>query len=149
MEATINALGQLLLQALPTFFLVLVLHFYLKAIFFKPLAKTLAERHEATEGAREAARLSLARAEEKAAAYEQSIREARNEVYREQEETRRRWLDDQASQLAAARQSAQAIVVEARTTIAAEADAAKRGLAEQTESLAEQIIRSVLEGKAA
>ena len=50
MDATINALGQLLVQALPTFFIVLVLHFYLKQTFFKPLSRVLAERREATQG---------------------------------------------------------------------------------------------------
>src|SRR5919107_6148748 len=103
MEATLNALGQILLQAIPTFVLVLLLHQYLKAVFFKPLTRVLAERSEATEGARKKAAESLERAAAKAAAYEESLRAARNEIYKEQEEVRRRWLEEQAVQVAGVR----------------------------------------------
>ena len=82
MEATLNALAQILLQAIPTFLLVLLLHQYLRAVFFNPLARVLAERNEATEGARKKAAESLDRAAAKAAAYEESLRAARNEIYR-------------------------------------------------------------------
>jgi len=52
MAATLHALGEILVQALPTFFLVLLLFIYLRSMFFKPLERVLAERREATEGAR-------------------------------------------------------------------------------------------------
>jgi F-type H+-transporting ATPase subunit b len=48
MDAILNALGGLLLKALPTFFLVLLLHFYLKLVFYRPLEKVLSARHQAT-----------------------------------------------------------------------------------------------------
>jgi F-type H+-transporting ATPase subunit b len=79
MEATLHALGQILLQALPTFFLVLLLYVYLRAVFFKPMARVLAERSDAIEGSQRRAQESLERAAAKAAAYEESIRAARNE----------------------------------------------------------------------
>src|SRR3979411_2361134 len=103
MDATLHALGQVLLQGLPTFFLVLFLHFYLKSVFFKPLAKVLQERKEATEGARKQAAESLDRAAAKAAAYEESIRAARSEIYQEQESLRRKWREGQTDQLSDAR----------------------------------------------
>src|ERR1039457_7455677 len=46
MDATLHALGGILLKAVPTFRLVLALHFYLKSIFFKPLEKVLGQRYE-------------------------------------------------------------------------------------------------------
>ena len=52
MDATLHALGEILLKAVPTVLLVVVLHFYLKYVFFKPLKKVLEERYNATEGAR-------------------------------------------------------------------------------------------------
>ena len=55
MESTLNALGGILLRALPTFFLVLLLHLYLKRVFFAPLNQILKQRYDATEGARQAA----------------------------------------------------------------------------------------------
>ena len=49
----LHALGGILLRAVPTFLLIILLHFYLKSIFFKPLERVLEARSEATEGARD------------------------------------------------------------------------------------------------
>jgi F-type H+-transporting ATPase subunit b len=149
MDATLNAVGQLLVQALPTFFIVLLLHFYLKQVFFKPLARMLAERSEATAGARKKASEALERAAAKTAAYEEQIRAARNEIYREQEEQRRRWRDEQAVQVAGARKNAQALVAEAKASIAAEAQNARQALSTETQVLADRITAAVLQGRAA
>src|SRR6516225_3605397 len=67
MEATLQALGQILLRAVPTFLLVIFLNFYLKNIFFKPLRNVLRQRYEASEGDRKLAEQSLERAAAKAA----------------------------------------------------------------------------------
>ena len=67
MESTLAALGGILLKALPTFFLFIFLHLYLRFVFFKPLEKVLKARYDATEGARKLAEASLAKAAEKAA----------------------------------------------------------------------------------
>lgn len=149
MEATFQALGQLLVQAVPTFLIVLLLHFYLKQVFFKPLARILAERDEATQGARKRAAEALDRAAERAADYESQIRAARNEIYREQEEQRRKWRDEQTAQIATAREAAEQSVASARAQIAAEADAAKRTLGSETQMLADRITHAILQGRAA
>lgn len=149
MDATIKALGQLLVQALPTFFIVLLLHFYLKRMFFMPLARVLAERDEATVGAKSKAAEALERASAKAAAYEEQLRAARNEIYREQDEQRKIWRDEQAAHIAASRRSAEAAVAEAKAQLAAQADEAKRSLAGSTQTLANEITQAILGGKAA
>src|ERR1700689_5504935 len=100
MEQTLQALSGILLKAIPTVRLLIILHFYLKAMLFKPLQKTLKEREELTAGARKAADESLAAAERKAQDYEAKFRDARAEVYRDQEQTRRVWMEDQAKQIA-------------------------------------------------
>ena len=105
----------------------------------------LAQRNEATEGARKKAAEALDRAQAKAAAYEEQIRAARNEIYREQEEVRRKWRDDQAAQLVTARQSAEAAVAEGRGRIAGEAAEAKSSLAANSQSLADQITQAILQ----
>ena len=64
MEATFQALGQILLKAVPTFVLVFVLYLYLARMFFRPLEEVLKRRYEATEGARKLADESLAKAAE-------------------------------------------------------------------------------------
>ena len=48
MEATLHSLGEIVLRGLPTFLLLVLLHFYLKRTFFAPLDKVLAARYEAT-----------------------------------------------------------------------------------------------------
>lgn len=144
MDATLNALGQILLQALPTFFLVLLLYVYLRAVFFKPLERVLAERHDRTEGARAKAAESLRRAEAKVTEYEESLRAAKNEIYKEQEDVRRRWRDDQVAQMSRARADAQASVEQAKLELAAQADVAKGSLEANTRALADQITQTIL-----
>src|SRR5262249_4536906 len=70
MDIILHQLGELLLTALPTFFLVVFLTIYLRAMFFNPLDKVLKQRYEATEGARKLAEQSLERANAKTAEYE-------------------------------------------------------------------------------
>ena len=76
MDATLHDLGAILLKAVPTFILLLLLHFYLKAVFFKPLQAVLEKRREATEGARAAAEASQKAAAERTAEYDLSPGEA-------------------------------------------------------------------------
>jgi F-type H+-transporting ATPase subunit b len=149
MEQTLNDLGQLLVQALPTFFIVLLLWIYLKQVFFTPIARILAERDEATLGARRRAAEAMDHAAAKAAAYEEQIRLARNEIYREQEEQRRRWRDEQTGQITAARDAMRAQVAEAKATLAAEAQTARQSLSTETQALADKITGVILQGRAA
>lgn len=149
MEATLNALGGILLNAIPTFLLFLFLHFYLKAVFFKPLEKVLHERDEATAGERRRAQESLAKAEEKAWQYEETMRQARGEIYKEQEEQRRQWQAEQTAQIAAAAAQSKAALESAKAELAAEAVAARQALEAETRELAGRIASHVLEGRAA
>ena len=148
MEQTLQALGGILLKAIPTIFLLLLLHFYFKAMLFGPLEKVLRQRDELTEGARKAADQSLAAAERKAQEYEAKLREARAEVYRQQEETRRKWLEDQAAQTAEAHTRMASGVREAKEQIASEAAAARQALLESSSALADQIATAVLARRA-
>lgn len=143
-----NALGSILLGSLPTFLLVILLHFYLKAVFFKPLERVLAERRAATQGAREAAEQSLTRAEQRAQEYENALRAARNEVYKEQEEQRRKWRDEQAAQVLEARKQADATVAQSRQQLDAETQQAKASLEADSRTLADEITRHILQGAA-
>src|ERR1039458_1001973 len=84
MDTMLHDLGQLLLRAVPTFLLVVVLDFYLKYMFFKPLEKVLQQRYDATEGARKLAEEALELAAAKTAQYEAALRAARSEVRSEE-----------------------------------------------------------------
>lgn len=145
----IHQLSELLLKAIPTFLIVVFLHFYLKSIFFKPLDKVLQKRYEATEGARKQAGESLERAAAKTAEYETKIRDARTAIYRSNEEFHKKLAEQHAAQIGEARQRAEVAVNHAKTEIAAELEAAKASLPAESEKLANQIAESVLERSAA
>ena len=149
MTATLHALGGILLRAVPTFLLVIVLHFYLKFIFFRPLEKVLHKRYEATEGARKLALQSLERAAEKTAQYEAAIRAAKAEIYLSQEQLHKQLQEREAASALSARQRADAAVQEARGELANEVAAAKASLAAESDALADQIAESILQRSAA
>jgi F-type H+-transporting ATPase subunit b len=117
-------------------------------MLFGPLEKVLKERDHLTKGAREAAEQSLAAADHKTQEFEAKLREARAEVYKEQEEMRRRWIEDQASQVAQAREFNAGAVRKAREEISAEAAAARLSLTESSGALADEIATAVLAGRA-
>jgi F-type H+-transporting ATPase subunit b len=147
MEATLKALGDILIKALPTLFLVLLLHFYLKRMFFKPLEKVLHARYEATEGARKQADLSLEKARVKSAEFEEALRAARSEIWREQEEARRKQRQEQLAAVAQARERVSQMVKEAQQQIAAEASTTRQNLIAESEALADQIVKGIVEGR--
>ena len=145
----LHALGGILLRAVPTFLLVILLHFYLKSIFFKPLEKVLHQRYEATEGARKFAEQSLEQAAAKTASYEIQLRAAKAEMYQAQEQLHKQLQEREAAAVAEARQHADAAIKLAKTQLAADVEAAKTRLASDSESLANQIAETILRRNAA
>lgn len=144
MEATLHALGDIVLRGLPTFFLLLLLHFYLKRTFFAPLDKVLAERYAATTGARKDAENAMAKAEAKAKEYEDAIRAARTEVYRENEALRKRWREEQSAVLSESRAKADSAVAVAKADLAAEVRSARESLQVESDRIADGIVTAIL-----
>jgi len=149
MATTLHQLAELFITALPTFFIVIFLNFYLKAVFIKPMEKVMKERHDATEGARKAAEESLARAEAKTAEFEARLREERFALYQAQEKAAKELQDQMAVQVAAEREHAHAAIAAAKAEIEGEVAAARTGLQRDSEILANQIVESILRGQAA
>jgi F-type H+-transporting ATPase subunit b len=149
MEQVLRSLSSLMLQAIPTIIILVILHFYLKFVYFRPMKRVLQERFDATEGARRLAEESLKKAAEKAAEYEAAIRAARADIFREQEKYRERLRAEQGEAIQQARQEADAMVKDARKQLADELVAAKRSLEQQTEALAGQIVNTILRRRVA
>jgi len=145
----LHALGGILLRAVPTFLLVILLHFYLKSIFFKPLEKVLRQRDEATKGARKLAEQSLELAASKTASYEAQLRAAKAAVYQAQDQLHQQLKDREAAALAEARKSAEAAVKLAQAQLARDVEAAKATLAADSDALANQIAEAILRRQAA
>ena len=140
----LQALGGILLRAIPTFLLVVLLHFYLKSIFFKPMGAVLKKRYEGTEGARKQAKQALDAAAAKTAQYEQSLTAAKQQVYQAQEKSYRAMQDRESAAIAEARAKVDASIKAAKAEIAAETDEAKTNLAAQSDVLAGQIAEAIL-----
>ena len=145
----LHALGGILLRAVPTFLLVILLHFYLKSVFFKPLEKVLHQRYEATEGARKLAEQSLQQAAAKTAQYETELRAAKAAMYQAQEQLHKQLQEREAAAVAEARKSADAALKLAKTQLAADVEAAKASLAADSDALANQIAETILRRNAA
>jgi F-type H+-transporting ATPase subunit b len=148
MGQTLQALGGILLQAVPTICLLLIVHFYLKFVFFRPMREVLDKRREATEGARESAAAMLRKAAEKADALEAALRKARDEIYIENEATRRKWVDEQTSRLEEARKESRERIHQAKLEFEAQTAVAKKSLEATAETLAEEITRTLLARRA-
>src|SRR5215471_19760572 len=144
MDQTLQAIGGIVLNGLPTFFLVLLLAFCVKYLYLKPLDKVLAERFRLTEGARKAAEESLKNADTKVTEYENALAQARSEIYQEQAQYLKQLQNEQAEQVQKARAESDARVAAAKSGIAQEAQAARQSLEIQSETLAGQIAESIL-----
>ncbi len=149
MEATLHALGGILLKAVPTFLLLVLLYFYLKGVFFTPMQKVLRQRYEATEGARKLAGEALEQAAARTAEYQTAMRAARAQIYQSHEQLHKRLQEGEFAELAAARRRAEAAVQEAKSQLSSDVEAAKAGLARDSELLADQIAESILRRNAA
>jgi F-type H+-transporting ATPase subunit b len=147
MQQMLESVQQLLVLALPTFIVVVLLYHYLRTVLFLPLEKTLDERKAATSGTRRAADESLKKAEQKAAEYEDKLRAARGEIYKDQEEIRRKWREEQTASMAEARTRTDSMIKEARQRLDERKAEAKAGLEAESETLAETIARTVLSGR--
>ena len=149
MDAMLHALAGILLRAIPTFLMVVVLHFYLKSVFFKPLEKVLDQRRAATEGARQLAQQSLDEAAAKTAEYEEKLRAAKSGLYQTQEKLHQEIQQRETAAIADARAAADAAIKTAKAELAAEMVGLKNQLAAQSDALATQIEESIVGRSAA
>jgi F0F1-type ATP synthase membrane subunit b/b' len=149
MDKTLHDLGGIVLNGLPTFFLVLILAFFVRFLYLKPLEKVLAERFRLTEGARQAAEDSLKNADTKIAEYQEALNKVRNEIYLEQAALLQKLHAEQAELVQAVRAESETRVAEIKLAIAQEAEAARDTLEAQAEALAGQIADAILRRRAA
>lgn len=145
MEETLRQLGELLLGAIPTIIFMVLLWGAYSVLVYKPLTKVLAERRSKTEGAVEKARADIAAAEARTAEYEQRLREARLGIFKNQEARRQQAMQTRAAAVAEARSKAHAQVEEARAAIDRDKLAAQEKLQVESNRLAAEIIRAVLQ----
>jgi F-type H+-transporting ATPase subunit b len=140
-----HQLGELFLGAAPTILIILLFYFILRAVFFKPLLQVMAERDARTVGAQKAAEAAQTAAAEKVKQYQEALKQARGQVYAEQEVARKKLLDERAAQLKDARSKAAAEVGAAKERVAGELAAARRDLESTVGQLSAEIARRILQ----
>jgi F0F1-type ATP synthase membrane subunit b/b' len=145
MQAIGHQLGELFLQAVPTVLIILFFYFILRAIFFKPLLAGMGERDARTVGAQKAAEAAQVAASEKVKQYQDALRQARGQVYAEQEAARKILLDGRAAKIKEARTRASAEVTAAKARVAEELAAARRDVETTVAQLSAEIARRILQ----
>lgn len=144
----LHQLGELFIQALPTVVIVFIFYLFLRATFFGPLQRAMAERTRRIDGAKAEAAAAQAAAREELDRYHDALKKARAEVYAEQEAGRQAVLDERAKLLRALRARTLEMVQEAKARIAAETETARAEIEKQTPALAGQISKMILERSA-
>jgi F0F1-type ATP synthase membrane subunit b/b' len=145
MQAIVHQLGELFLQAVPTVLIILLFYIILREIFFKPLLAVMAERDARTVGAQKASEAAQTAAADKVKQYQDALRQARGQVYAEQEAARKKLLDERAAQIKEARTRASGEVNVAKTRVAAELAAARRDVETTIAQLSAEIARRILQ----
>jgi F-type H+-transporting ATPase subunit b len=140
-----HQLGELFLGAAPTILIILLFYFILRALFFKPLLQVMAERDSRTVGAQKAAEAAQAAAAEKVKQYQEALKQARGQVYAEQEVARKKLLDERAAQLKDARSKAAGEVGAAKERIAEDLAAARRDVESAIGQLSAEIVQRILQ----
>ena len=141
----LHQLAELFLQAVPTVVIVFLFYLFMRWAFFTPIQKAMAERDAKIEGARREAAALEAEAGKELQDYNDRLRKVRGELYAEQEAARQVVLDERARLLKAMRSRALEEVADAKKKIAAEQVSARHEVESQTDSLAAEIVRVILE----
>ncbi|HEV2114386.1 MAG TPA: ATP synthase F0 subunit B [Terriglobales bacterium] len=141
-----DEVGQAFVQSIPTIIFITILLFVLRRLVFGPVGDVLKTRDEQTKGALIRARERAALAGTKAEEYEAAWQRARQEIYAVREADRRAALAARDDIIRQARERAEGVVKDARASLAAQGEAARRELLPASQGLAEEIASTILAG---
>jgi F-type H+-transporting ATPase subunit b len=145
MSELVHQIGELFLRAVPVALIVLLFYIVMRALFFKPLLKVMAERDARTMGAQKAAELAQAAAAEKVKQFEDALKQARAKMYAEQEAEVKKVQDERAALLKDARARAAGEVNTGKERVGAELAAAKKDIQTTVGTLSNEIAQRVLQ----
>jgi F-type H+-transporting ATPase subunit b len=129
---------------LVTVLYVIILYVFLSRLFFRPIMEILHTRRQLIEGRLEESQRRMEIVEQRTSEYEQAIRTARSEAYRQQELERERSLSEKGELVRKAKAEAEVAVRDGGEQLAAQADAARAGLTAEVDNLAKQLAEAVL-----
>jgi F-type H+-transporting ATPase subunit b len=145
MSELVHQIGELFLRAVPVALIVLLFYVVMRALFFQPLLKVMAERNARTLGAQKAAETAQAAAAEKVKQFEDALKQARAKVYAEQEAEVKKVQSERESLLKDARTKANAEVNAGKERVGGEFAAAKTEIQANIATLSNEIAQRVLQ----
>jgi F-type H+-transporting ATPase subunit b len=128
----------------PSIIIFLLLIFALNQILFKPLQKVQAERERRTSGLMNEAQATTDHQLGLLNEYQATIKNARMEAYRRQDQLRNEALKKRAEVLAKARTAAEQMIQDSRASILSQVETAKRQLEQEAQELAKGITSAIL-----
>ncbi|MGH9617929.1 MAG: hypothetical protein ACRD28_14410 [Acidobacteriaceae bacterium] len=144
MSDLLQQLGGLALGSVPTMLLFLVTLAAYRLLVHTPLKKVLRQRYSKTQGAIERAAAAIAAAERKTAEYEERLRAARSEIFRELHEHLEKVHLESEVALAQARMLAQEHTSAAKSAIEESMQAARLELDGVAVELSNEILKRIL-----
>lgn len=147
MEELIASLPEPMQLNMTTFYIIvifLVLLVVLNQLIFKPLTKVLEERQQRISDGEEAQALSVKTVEEKLAAYDEALIEARRKAQARRQQILKETEMVRNEIIASAKEQALAQVQAKATDLNAQVEQAKVSLKRESEGIAERIVASVL-----
>lgn len=122
----------------------LALVFLLNIVLYKPLMKTMDGRQKRIDNAHDEVTSLEETIEEKVAAYEQTLREARAKAMEQREEIKNQGTEAAKGILGQARDEVSEMIQGFKVKVSAEKEEARQILQKQTEQLAQEISEKVL-----
>jgi F-type H+-transporting ATPase subunit b len=116
----------------------------LNTLIFQPILRVMEQRGRAVADARALAQTAAERAATASTEYSQKLNEARSDVYRQMDETRRAAMDTRASLLAETRARAERELNDATARVEQQTTEARASLDRDADSLAAAIVTRVL-----
>ena len=129
---------------IPAIIIFLLLIFALDQLLFKPLQKVQAERESRTSGLISDARSKMNHQLGLFNEYQATIKNARMEAYRQQDQLRNIAIKKRAEVLAKARTTGEQLIRDSRASILSQVETAKRQLDMEAQELARGIASTVL-----
>jgi len=129
---------------IPAIIIFLVLVAVLNRLLFKPLQRVQAERESRTTGLMNEAQAKMNNQLNLLNQYQATIKNARLDAYRQQEQLRAEAMKKRAEVLAGARTAGKQMIQESRTSILSQVENAKRQLDTEAQELARGIASTIL-----
>jgi F-type H+-transporting ATPase subunit b len=129
---------------IPAILIFLMLVVVLNRLLFKPLQRVQAERESRTTGLMKEARARMNHQLDLLNGYQATIKAARMEAYRQQDQLRTEAMKKRVDVLAKARTAGEQVIQDSRVSILSQVEAAKRQLDLEAQDFAHGIVSTIL-----